>query len=103
MSILLLTLIFFYFANLMPLFQSAVLTKYLAHQDNVRMAAAFEKFRSHFHNAGQQERIRNLKEEEYQEGFLRDLLVSSDRVTFCRPHSPSSRQCQRSTGSERTR
>jgi hypothetical protein len=44
-----------------------------------------------------------LKEEEYQEGFLRDLLVSSDRVTFCRPHSPSSRQCQRSTGSERTR
>ncbi|MDQ3100601.1 MAG: Eco57I restriction-modification methylase domain-containing protein, partial [Bacteroidota bacterium] len=60
----------------MPLFQQAVLTKYLAQQDKVRMAAAYEAFKLHFHNAGQQERIRNLKEEQYQEGFLRDLFVN---------------------------
>ena len=45
----------------MPLFQQAVLTKYLAHQDKVRMAAAYEAFKLHFHNAGQQERIRALQ------------------------------------------
>ena len=60
----------------MPLFQTAVLTKYLAHQDNARMATAYAKFQAHFHDAGTQENIRASKEEQYQEGFLRDLFVN---------------------------
>jgi type I restriction-modification system DNA methylase subunit len=60
----------------MPLFQTSVLNKYLAQQDGVRMAMAYEAFKLHFHDARMQERIRELKEEQYQEGFLRDLFVN---------------------------
>lgn len=59
----------------MPLFQSAVLNKYLKQQDSVRMATAYAAFRAHFHEAGIQANIREAKEEQYQEGFLRDLFV----------------------------
>jgi hypothetical protein len=111
----------------MPLFQTAVLNKYLKQQDSARMATAYAAFRAHFHDAavqvGSQLRmvcglrlglsrpsgvaqplqsvqlcagfapwlaarslrlattdhvemasdIREAKEEQYQEGFLRDL------------------------------
>ncbi len=36
----------------MSLFQTTVLTKYLAQQDQQRMAAFYEAFKLHFHNAG---------------------------------------------------
>ena len=59
----------------MPLFQSAVLNKYLKQQDSARMATAYAAYRAHFHDAGIQANIREAKEEQYQEGFLRDLFV----------------------------
>jgi type I restriction-modification system DNA methylase subunit len=60
----------------MPLFQSAVLNKYLKQQDSTRMAAAYAAFAAHFHDAAVQANIRDAKEEQYQEGFLRDLFVN---------------------------
>lgn len=59
----------------MSLFQQAVLNKYLKSQDKDAVAKAFKKFSKHFHNPKIQENIRNSKEEQYQEGFLRELFV----------------------------
>ncbi|MBY5959488.1 Eco57I restriction-modification methylase domain-containing protein [Membranicola marinus] len=59
----------------MALFQNAVLQKYLQDLNNEKVDAAWELFQSHFHNPEIQENIRNSKEEQYQEGFLRDLFV----------------------------
>lgn len=59
----------------MPLFQTAVLNKYLKQQDGAAIRAAFARFRQHFHAPEIQANIRNSKEEQYQEGFLRDLFV----------------------------
>ncbi|MBK9701710.1 MAG: N-6 DNA methylase, partial [Flavobacteriales bacterium] len=59
----------------MPLFQSAVLNKYLKQQDDAAIRAAYARFRQHFHAPEIQANIRNSKEEQYQEGFLRDLFV----------------------------
>ena len=39
------------------------------------MAKAYTIFKSHFHNATIQQQIRESKEEQYQEGFFRDLFV----------------------------
>lgn len=60
----------------MSLFQSSVLKKFLSEQDQEQMNFAFEKFVSHFHNPIMQNEIRNMKEEEYQDGFLNDLFVN---------------------------
>ncbi|MBL8003099.1 MAG: N-6 DNA methylase [Flavobacteriales bacterium] len=59
----------------MPLFQTAVLNKYLKQQDDAAIQAAYARFRQHFHAPEIQANIRNSKEEQYQEGFLRDLFV----------------------------
>jgi len=59
----------------MALFQSAVLNKYLKEQDSDRIAAAYALFTAHFHDPAIQANIRDSKEEQYQEGFLRDLFV----------------------------
>ena len=59
----------------MPLFQNAVLNKYLSGVDEKKIEEAWGKFTVHFHNREIQENIRNSKEEEYQEGFLNDLFV----------------------------
>lgn len=60
----------------MALFQTAVLNKYLKEQEGERVAAAYAKFTAHFHDAAIQANIREAKEEQYQEGFLRDLFVN---------------------------
>ncbi|MCW3074879.1 MAG: methylase [Flaviaesturariibacter sp.] len=60
----------------MPLFQPSVLKKYIAALDAAALAAAWDRFHSHFGNAAMQQHIRHLKEEQYQEGFLRDLFVT---------------------------
>jgi hypothetical protein len=57
------------------MFQQSVLKKYLATQDKAKVAEAFARYRAHFLDAQRQENIRNLKEEQYQEGFLRELFV----------------------------
>ena len=59
----------------MPLFQSTVVAKYLKSQDTLNLNEKWELYKSHFLNPIIQENIRNSKEEQYQEGFLRDLFV----------------------------
>ncbi len=59
----------------MSLFQNSVLNKYVKGLESEKVSQAYERFTSHFHNPTTQENIRNLKEEQYQEGFLRDLFV----------------------------
>lgn len=59
----------------MPLFQSSVLKKYINQQDKEVVAKAFKKYSKYFHNPTVQQNIRNSKEEQFQEGFLRDLFV----------------------------
>ncbi|MBP4142067.1 N-6 DNA methylase [Flavobacterium sp. P4023] len=59
----------------MSLFQPSVLKKYLSQQDTVQVQKAYKKYTKYFHNAVIQENIRNSKEEQFQEGFLRELFV----------------------------
>lgn len=59
----------------MSLFQPSVLKKYLTQQDAVLVQKAYKKYAKYFHNAAIQENIRNSKEEQFQEGFLRELFV----------------------------
>lgn len=60
----------------MALFQKTVITKYLQTQNTENLIAKWDLFRAHFQNPIIQENIRNSKEEQYQEGFLRDLFVT---------------------------
>ncbi len=59
----------------MSLFQNIVLKKYLA-VEGEKIAAAYKKFAAYFHDPYRQENIRNSKEEQFQEGFLRELFVN---------------------------
>ncbi len=60
----------------MPLFQNSVVTKYLNSQNKETIAEKWNIYQNHFLNTNIQENIRNSKEEQYQEGFLRDLFVN---------------------------
>ncbi|AEV31531.1 Eco57I restriction-modification methylase domain-containing protein [Owenweeksia hongkongensis] len=60
----------------MSLFQNSVLKKYLSAQDKTHVKEAYAKFTTYFHNPEIQENIRNSKEEQFQEGFLRELFVN---------------------------
>ncbi len=60
----------------MSLFQNSVLNKYLATQDHSQVHAAYGAYLAHFHDPLRKENIRNSKEEQYQEGFLRELFVN---------------------------
>ncbi|MDI1321663.1 MAG: hypothetical protein PSV36_02875 [Algoriphagus sp.] len=59
----------------MGLFQNSVLNKYLASQDHAQVNAAYGAFLTYFHHPIIRENIRNSKEEQFQEGFLRELFV----------------------------
>lgn len=59
----------------MPLYQTSVLKNYLKRQDKETVAKAFKKFSKYFHNPSIQQNIRDAKEEQFQEGFLRELFV----------------------------
>lgn len=59
----------------MPLFQQSVLKKYIGDLNKTQLQNAWKIFQQHFFNADIQQNIRNSKEEEYQEGFVRDLFV----------------------------
>lgn len=59
----------------MALFQNSVLNKYIKSQDEKTVKDAYESFTAYFHNPEIQENIRNSKEEQFQEGFLRELFV----------------------------
>jgi tRNA1(Val) A37 N6-methylase TrmN6 len=62
--------------QLMSLFQKSVLKKYLNEQNNDAVQEAYNKFKDYFHNTQIQHNIRESKEEQFQEGFLRELFVN---------------------------
>ncbi|MFV8357997.1 Eco57I restriction-modification methylase domain-containing protein, partial [Flavobacterium sp. XS1P32] len=47
----------------------------MSQQDTDQVQKAYKKYSKYFHNAAIQENIRNSKEEQFQEGFLRELFV----------------------------
>jgi len=59
----------------MGLFQQSVLEKYLKQLDDNSVKEAYKKFQDYFHNPDRQANIRAAKEEQFQEGFLRELFV----------------------------
>ncbi len=59
----------------MALFQSSVLKKYLASQAQPTMMEAYAAYLTYFHNPRIRDNIRASKEEQFQEGFLRELFV----------------------------
>jgi hypothetical protein len=63
----------------MPLFQQSVLKKYISELDKDAVEKSWSSFTAHFHNSAIQQNILNNKEEEYQEGFVRDLFVNRSR------------------------
>ena len=59
----------------MSLFQNAVISKYLQATNQDVLSQKWNDFVAFFHNPERQENIRNSKEEQFQEGFLRELFV----------------------------
>jgi type I restriction-modification system DNA methylase subunit len=60
----------------MALFQQSVLRKHIETLNNAVISQKWEKFQAHFLNPTIQQNIRKSKEEQYQEGFFRDLFVT---------------------------
>lgn len=58
----------------MPIFQKSVIKKHLENLDSIRVEQAYQTFLRNY-SAAKIEEIKTLKEEEYQDGFLRDLFV----------------------------
>lgn len=59
----------------MALFQKSVLKKYIGDINKELLHTAWQQFQFNFHNTTKQQNIRNAKEEQYQEGFLRELFT----------------------------
>jgi len=59
----------------MSLFQKSVLNKYLNSLDNNKVLEAFKLLKTVYGDEERLENIKNVKEEQYQEGFLRDIFV----------------------------
>jgi type I restriction-modification system DNA methylase subunit len=58
----------------MPLFQPSIVKKYLQSIDKSILDAAYIKYNAYFHNSTIQTNIKEAKEEQFQEGFLRELF-----------------------------
>ncbi|MDM8561727.1 TaqI-like C-terminal specificity domain-containing protein [Candidatus Marithioploca araucensis] len=58
----------------MPIFQKSIIQKHLAHLEQSQLDEAFQRFKQNY-NADKIQLIKTLKEEEYQDGFLRDIFV----------------------------
>jgi len=58
----------------MAIFQKSVINKHLNNLDKEQIEKAYLKFRRNY-NPSKIEQIKTLKEEEYQDGFLRDIFV----------------------------
>ncbi len=56
-------------------FQNSVIKKYLAALNAEQVTAAWEVYKAYFLNKEIQDNIRSSKEEQFQEGFLRELFV----------------------------
>jgi len=59
----------------MSFFQKSVLDKYLKELNSVLITQKYQQFNKYFGNPKIQENIRKAKEEQFQEGFLRELFV----------------------------
>ncbi len=57
----------------MALYQESVIKKYLANIDKTQISQAYQKFRTHY-SSERIEKIKQLKEEQYQEGYLREIF-----------------------------
>jgi len=57
------------------MFQNSIVKKYISSQSKDLLIAKWGLFREFFHDKGNQNRIRKLKEEQFQEGFLKELFV----------------------------
>ena len=57
------------------MFQNTIVKKYISTQNEDELISKWEKFKGYFHDSGNQNRIRELKEEQFQEGFLKELFV----------------------------
>jgi type I restriction-modification system DNA methylase subunit len=60
----------------MAIFQNTVLAGYLKLQDNIILEKAYNRYTKYFHNPKVQRNIKESKEEQFQEGFLRELFVN---------------------------
>jgi len=58
----------------MEIFQKSVINNHLVHLDKEQVEKAFKKFKENYSPTKIAE-IKNLKEEEYQDGFLREIFV----------------------------
>jgi len=58
----------------MAIFQKSVIKKHLNNLDKEQVEKAYQKFRENYTPA-KTARIKKLKEEEYQDGFLREIFV----------------------------
>lgn len=58
----------------MPIFQNSVIKKYLNSLNQKSIEEAYNRFKANYSNS-KIEQIKELKEEEYQDGFLRDIFV----------------------------
>ena len=58
----------------MGLFQNTILKKYLKGTED-KVSRSYKRYTAYFHHSEIQENIRNSKEEQFQEGFLRELFV----------------------------
>ena len=56
-------------------FQNNILDKYIAALPHDEVAEAWGKYKNYFLDTQIQENIRHSKEEQFQEGFLRELFV----------------------------
>ena len=59
----------------MAIFQKSVVNKFLKHLDNKKVVLAFEQFQKFYGDKLRLFDILHLKEENYQEGFLREIFV----------------------------
>ncbi|MCB9207592.1 MAG: N-6 DNA methylase [Ignavibacteriales bacterium] len=59
----------------MAIFQKSVVNKYLDNLDQDELSKAFGKFKQFYGDSERIENIKLLKEENYQEGFLREIFV----------------------------
>lgn len=66
----------------MPLFQNSVLKKYLASQDQAQIQRAFENYAAYFFNPVIRENIRNAKEEQFQQGYLKKLKDTKVKLSL---------------------
>ena len=71
----------------MPLFQSSVIQKELQNLNQTVIDEKWNEFMAHFGNAEIQQKIRGLKEEQYQGEFLDDLFVKV--LGYTKPPKPN--------------